>query len=123
MDSCILNLYGNCPYAGKGGNMARAATIAEKEVAIRTRERIDVRLQPEQKALIETAARIKGLTLTDFIVQNAFENAKQAIREHETWILERPDAELFAAALAAPPSLGPRLAKAAKRYRARFSQQ
>jgi uncharacterized protein (DUF1778 family) len=103
--------------------VARAAAIAEKEVAVKARERIDVRLRPEQKALIETAARIKGLTLTDFIVQNAFENARQAIREHETWTLERPDAELFAAALAAPPSLGPRLAKAAKRYRASFLRQ
>lgn len=88
----------------------------------KTRERIDVRLRTEQKAFIERAAQIKGLTVTDFIVQNAVENAKQAIREHETWMLERPDAELFAAALTGPAELGLQLNEAAKRYKERFPQ-
>ncbi len=91
--------------------------------ATRARERIDVRLRPEQKAEIERAAEIKGLTVTDFIVQNAVANARQAIREHETWTLERPDAELFAAALMKPAKPGPRLAAAAKRYKEHFVRQ
>jgi uncharacterized protein (DUF1778 family) len=105
-----------------GGNMATAVAPMRKETA-RTRERIDVRLRPEQKIVIEKAAHIKGLTLTDFIIQNAIEIAKQAIREYETWTLERPDAELFAAALTNPPSLGPQLTQAAKRYRERFLER
>jgi uncharacterized protein (DUF1778 family) len=88
--------------------------------ATRARERIDVRLRPEQKAEIERAAHIKGLTVTDFIIQNAVANARQAIREHETWTLERPDAEIFTAALMKPAKVGPRLAGAAKRYKERF---
>lgn len=103
--------------------MAAALAPTRKETVRKARERIDVRLRPEQKTFIEKAARIKGLTLTDFIVQNALENAKQAIREYETWTLERPDAELFAAALANPPALGPQLTQAAKRYRERFLQR
>ncbi len=99
--------------------MAPAIATARKHTA---RERIDIRLRPEQKTFIERAAHIKGLTLTDFIVQNALENARQAIRDHESWTLELPDAELFAAALTKPPSLGPQLTKAAKRYRRRFLQ-
>jgi len=102
------------------GNMAPAAAPTRKETA--ARERIDVRLRPEQKSFIEKAAYIKGLTLTDFIIQNAVENAKQAIRDYETWTLERPDAEVFAAALTKPPALGPQLTQAAKRYRERFLQ-
>jgi uncharacterized protein (DUF1778 family) len=94
-----------------------------EESARKARERIDVRLRPEQKSLIEKAAHIKGLTLTDFIIQNAVENAKQAIRENETWTLERPDAELFAAALAATPSLGPQLTQAARRYKERYLER
>jgi len=86
----------------------------------KTRERIDVRLLREQKIFIEKAANIKGLTVTDFIIQNAVENAQKTIRDHEVWTLELPDAELFAAALAAPASITPRMAAAAGRYKKEF---
>ena len=89
----------------------------------KVRERIDVRLRPEQKIEIEKAAHIKGLTVTDFIIQNALANARQAIREYETWTLERPDAEIFATALMEPATLGPQLTQAAKRYTERFLRQ
>jgi uncharacterized protein (DUF1778 family) len=97
--------------------MAIATAKMPKEDVHKARERIDIRLRPQQKASIEKAAYIKGLTVTDFIVQNALENAQRTIREHETWTLEQPDAEQFAEALANPPSLGPRLAEAAQRYK------
>jgi uncharacterized protein (DUF1778 family) len=103
--------------------MATAVGTIRKDAAHKARERIDVRLQPEQKSEIERAAQIKGLTLTDFIVQNAIANARQTIREHETWTLERPDAEIFAAALMEPAALGSQLARAAKRYRGRFLER
>jgi len=100
--------------------MPTAVEVQRKEPARKARERIDIRLRPEVKSLIEKAAHIKGLTITDFIVQTAVDNAKQTIRENETWTLERPDAEIFAAALTNPVSLGPQLTAAAKRYKDRF---
>jgi uncharacterized protein (DUF1778 family) len=103
--------------------MTTALAPLRKESARKARERIDIRLRPEQKTEIERAAHIKGLTMTDFIIQNAVTNARQAIREYETWTLERPDAELFAAALMEPVTLGPQLTKAAKRYKERFLQR
>jgi uncharacterized protein (DUF1778 family) len=102
-----------------GTTNTQIATKSARE----TRERIDVRLRREQKAFIEKAAYIKGLTITDFIVQNAVENARKTIRDHAVWTLQLPDAELFAEALAAPPSLGPRLADAARRYKEEFLQR
>ncbi|MGA3081626.1 MAG: DUF1778 domain-containing protein [Terracidiphilus sp.] len=104
----------------QGGTMATVFAPVHKEVPLKTSERIDVRLRPEQKNEIERAAHIKGLTVTDFILQNAVANARQAIREHETWTIERSDAEIFAAALIEPASLGPQLAQAAIRYKRRF---
>ena len=86
------------------------------------RERIDVRLRPEQKSRIEKAAGIKGVSVTDFIIQNALENATRAIRDFETWTLERDDAEAFFAALLSPPKAGTRLMRAAKRYKKRYLQ-
>ena len=102
--------------------MSTSVAPVRKESAGKSRNRIDVRLRPEQKSEIERAAQIKGLTVTDFIVQNAIANARQAIREYETWTLERPDAEIFAAALMQPTALGPQLSQAAKRYKERFLQ-
>jgi len=107
----------------QGGKMAATAAPTRRETARGARERLDLRLRPEQKAEIERAAHIKGLTVTDFIVQNAVATARQAIREYETWTLERPDAEIFAAALAEPAALGPQLAEAGKRYKERFLQR
>ena len=100
--------------------MTTAFGPMRKETVRKARERIDVRLRPEQKTEIERAAHIKGLTVTDFIIQNAVANARKAIREYETWTLELPDAEIFAAALLEPTALGPQLAQAAKRYKERF---
>ena len=97
--------------------MAISTAHMPKEAARKTRERIDIRLRPQQKASIERAAYIKGLTVTDFIIQHALENAQRTIREYETWTLEQPDAELFAEALMNPPLLGSRLTEAAKRYK------
>jgi uncharacterized protein (DUF1778 family) len=114
-------MYGNIPYTPER-SMATATQITSKTAA-KTRERIDVRLRREQKEFIEKAAHIKGLTITDFIIQNAVEKAQSTIREYEAWTLEQPDAELFAEALATPPSLGPRLADAAKRYKEEFLQK
>jgi uncharacterized protein (DUF1778 family) len=102
--------------------MATAVAAVRKETIRKARERIDIRLRPEQKKEIERAAQIKKLTVTDFILQNAVATAKQTIREYETWILERSDAEIFAAALMEPAALGPHLTKAAKRYKDRFLQ-
>jgi uncharacterized protein (DUF1778 family) len=103
--------------------MATTVAPMRKETIRKARERIDVRLRPEQKSEIERAAQIKGLTVTDFIIQNAVANARQAIREYETWTLERPDAEIFAAALMEPATLGSQLTQAAKRYKERFLQR
>jgi uncharacterized protein (DUF1778 family) len=103
--------------------MATAVAPVQKQTARKARERIDVRLRPEQKSEIERAAHIKGLTVTDFIIQNAVASARAAIREYETWTLERPDAEIFAAALMEPAALGPQLTEAARRYKERFIQQ
>ena len=103
--------------------MATATAPMHKSAPRTPRERIDVRLRAEQKASIEKAAHIKGLTVTDFILQHALESAERIVREYETWTLARPDAELFAEALMNPPTLGPKLASAAKLYKERFLQQ
>lgn len=84
--------------------------------ALRT-GRTEARLLPEQKQRIERAARIKGLSVSDFIVQTADEAAVRTIREHTGWTLEARDRDAFIRALLDPPRPNARLLAAARRYR------
>ena len=51
-------------------------------------ERIEARLLPDQKLRIERAAAIKGVSVSDFIVQTADEVAIRILQQHESWTLE-----------------------------------
>jgi uncharacterized protein (DUF1778 family) len=103
--------------------VAVAAILAHLPKKVpRVRGRIDVRLRPDQKTFIEKAAAIQGISVTEFILQNALENAMRTIREYETWTLERSDAELFLATLLNPPAPGTRLLRAAAQYKERYLQ-
>jgi uncharacterized protein (DUF1778 family) len=106
-------MYGFYPYG-------RLEECMANSTARQPKERIDVRLRADQKMYIERAASIKGLTTTDFIVQNAVEVAARTIREYESWTLERPDSERFVEALMNPPAPGAQLSAAAARYNERL---
>src|ERR1035438_8764379 len=87
-------------------------------LALRT-ERTEARLLPEQKERIERAASLKGLSLSDFIVQNADEAAIRTIQMHTSWTLEDRDRDVFVQALLNPPAPSARMKAAVKRYRER----
>lgn len=85
-------------------------------VALRT-ERTEARLLPDQKERIEQAASIKGLSVSDFIVQHADEAAIKTIESHNSWVLSRRDMEFFVETLLNPPEPSARMKAAAKRYK------
>jgi uncharacterized protein (DUF1778 family) len=80
-------------------------------------ERTEARLLPEQKLRIERAASLKGLSVSDFIVQHADEAAIRTIQVHTTWNLDERDRDFFFQALLDPPKPGSRLKAAAKRFK------
>jgi len=86
--------------------------------ALRT-QRTEARLLPDQKKRIERAASIKGVSLSDFMVQNADEAAIRTIQQHESWTLEIKDRDAFLKVLLAPARPSSRLKSAAKRYKER----
>lgn len=90
-------------------------------LALRT-ERTEARLLPEQKKRIERAASLKGLSLSDFIVQHADEAAIRTIELHTSWTLENRDRNVFVQALLNPPEPSARMRAAAKRYKKRVGQ-
>lgn len=83
------------------------------------KERLEARLTPEQKKHIERAARIKGTSVSDFVVLSAADAAIRTIREQESLTLNDEARAFFVRALLHPPAPGRRLAAAAKRYRQR----
>ena len=87
-------------------------------LALRT-ERTEARLLPEQKKRIEQAASLKGLSLSDFIVQHADEAAIRTIQAHTSWTLQNRDRNLLVQALLNPPAPSARMRAAVKRFKER----
>jgi len=79
-------------------------------------ERTEARLRPDQKARIERAANLKGISVSDFIVQHAEEAAIRTIEQYESWTLTERDREAFIEALLNPPEPSPRLLAAIDLY-------
>lgn len=80
--------------------------------------RLEARVSPEQKQLIERAADMQGRSLTEFVISSAQEAAREAIREHELMSLTARDTKAFVNALLKPPAPSSRLKRAAARYKA-----
>ena len=86
--------------------------------AVRQRDqRLEARVRPDQKELIERAACVQGRTLTDFVVSALQEAARQAIAEHTVWRLTQEQQKVFIDALMDPPAPNQKLREAYKRFR------
>lgn len=83
----------------------------------RTEERINFRLDRKKKELIERAAAIKGMSLTDFAVATLHREASEVVQHEQTLILSDRDRDAFLAALDNPPKPAAKLLRAAAAYR------
>ena len=72
-----------------------------------------------RKNALSSAASLKGLSLSDFIVQQADEAAIKTIQLHTSWTLEDRDRDFFVQALLNPPEPSARMKAAVKRYKKR----
>jgi uncharacterized protein (DUF1778 family) len=80
-------------------------------------ERLEARVTAEEKEAIETAARLRGTSITDFVVMSAREAALRAIRESEALSLAEASRRVFVEALLNPPKPNPRALAAARRLK------
>ena len=71
--------------------------------------RIDARLTPEQKAVIQHAADLQSRSVSDFVIECAYAEAERTIREHEIITLSAQESMRFAELLLDPPAPGERL--------------
>ena len=79
--------------------------------------RLEARITPEQKDLIERAAAYQGRTVSDFVVGVVQDAARAVIDEHEVLRLSGSQSRAFVEMLLDPPEPNEALEQAAKRYR------
>ena len=66
--------------------------------------RLEARVTKSQKRLIERAARLRGTSVTNFVVNSAQEAAAVAIRDFEVLTISQEDQKRFVQALLNPPA-------------------
>lgn len=79
-------------------------------------ERIQARATKHAKDVLERAAAIQGISLSDFIVSTALEQANRTLRAHEQLELSVRDSRAFAEALISPPAPNETLRAAWERH-------
>jgi uncharacterized protein (DUF1778 family) len=84
--------------------------------------RLEARISPDLKRLLEYAAALKGSSLTDFVVQSAQEAATRTIHESETLVLSERARIAFAELLLNPSAPNRKAIAAAKFYEERMKR-
>lgn len=79
-------------------------------------ERLEARVPVSLKRVIQHAANLKGLTLTDFVIASLDRTARETVREHETMTLNAEDSLRVAKLLINPPKPNAGLKRAFKRH-------
>ncbi len=96
--------------------MARAV----KRQRSRKEQRLEARVTPDQKRLIERAAELRGTTVTEFVVVSAQQAAVSTIRDFETLTIRNKARQVFINAVLNPPAPNEAARAAAQRYLAQM---
>jgi uncharacterized protein (DUF1778 family) len=89
---------------------ARSKPPVDRELK---KERLELRVAPSAKKLIQRAMEVTGLTAGDL----AYEGARRVLEEHERMMLVGADRDAFLQAVLEPPAPAGELVAAMKRHR------
>lgn len=81
------------------------------------KQRIDLRLNEDDKHMIEEAAAMTNQSISQFMVSTASARAAEVIDQHRRLILNEESWNLVMEAITNPPAPNDRLKRAAKRLR------
>jgi uncharacterized protein (DUF1778 family) len=81
--------------------------------------RLEARLTPVQKSMIERAAALEGRSISDFVVNTVQQAAKTVIAEYEVLRLNGEESRAFVERILNPPEPNKALKQAACDYRDR----
>ncbi len=86
----------------------------------RKEERLEARIAPAQKRLIERPAALRGTSVTEFVVASAQEAATSRIKDFDILQLRDEAREVFIKVVLNPPAPTDAARQAAERYRKRM---
>ena len=95
----------------------RSSSALRTQKQHRRQERLEARISPDQKRLLEHAATLRGTSLTDFVLISAQEAATKTIKDFETLRLRNEAREIFVQAVLNPTAPNEVARAAAQRYR------
>jgi uncharacterized protein (DUF1778 family) len=84
---------------------------------VKNTTRLEARISPETKAIVQKAADLEGRTLTDFVIATVLTEARKVIAQHQTLTLSLEDSQAFVEALLNPPEPNQTLISAGLRYK------
>ena len=87
----------------------RAARAAR--AVVQKDSRLSIRASEHKKSIIARAARIRNTTLSEFVVENAYQTAQEVIAEQTQFALGKREWKAFCEALDAPPKSVPAIRK------------
>src|SRR5436305_7994518 len=102
----------------QGGGAMTQVLKGRSSSRSRKQERLEARVTPDQKRLIERAAELRGTSVTAFVVDSAQEAATRTISEFEMLKLQDEARELFVNVVLNPPEPNEAARDAARRYKA-----
>jgi uncharacterized protein (DUF1778 family) len=90
--------------------------------ALKTKEeRIELRVRPQDKRLLEKAAQAQGLSLSSYLVTRSLHAAQEDAVPVKTYAPSKRDLDLFLRLLETPPLPNEKLKSAARRYQKEMS--
>lgn len=84
--------------------------------------RLEARLSPVQKGLLQRAADLSGRTLSEFVLKSAEDAAERLVREHTVIRMSREDQAAFVKGLLDDAKPSPRLRRASTEYKNEMGQ-
>ena len=85
--------------------------MGESAIGSSKRHRLEVRVSPEQDALIRQAAELEDTTVTAFVLGTATARAATVIERHRDLVLSDDAFDRFIGALDKPPAVVPELSE------------
>ena len=78
--------------------------------------RLHIRCDQESRRLLDKAAAYAHMSVSEFVLRNAVEQAQSLVQAHEAITLSQNDFAAFLDALDAPPQANPALQRAFQRH-------
>ena len=96
--------------------MTRKATAQQKE------DRLEIRVKPTDKKLLEKAASTCGISLSSFVTMHSLKAAREELQSNQI-VLSKRDAELLTSLLDNPPKANAALKTAMVEFRKKYANK